>query len=159
MEWGHSCPQVSSSFAKATTRVWWLRRAFQPRPQSTWIPSLQGQESAQECRIQSSDSPCCFCLLLTERSVILPKPDRSFNNTILQKMNRLTQRHRKFLKRFKRSRDRWEPHSQLCDIQRMRQMEAGIIGLSIYFLFSSNQWIDFLLSPEVSWKTFLVCSS
>jgi len=33
-------------------------------------------------------------------------------------------------------------------------MEAGIIGLSIYFLFSSNQWIDFLLSPEVSWKTF-----
>lgn len=35
----------------------------------------------------------------------------------------------------------------------MRQMEAGIIGLGIYFLFSANNWIDFLLNPELSWKT------
>lgn len=118
------------------------------------MPSLQGQESAQERRIQSSDSPCCFCLLLTERSVILPKPDRSFNNTILQKMNRLTQRHRKFLKRFKRSRDRWEPHSQLCDIQRMRQIESASIGLTIYFLAGRNHWIESLLEPALSWMTF-----
>lgn len=36
----------------------------------------------------------------------------------------------------------------------MRQMEAGIITMAFVFLGSANCWIDCLLNPAYSWKTF-----
>jgi hypothetical protein len=33
-------------------------------------------------------------------------------------------------------------------------MEAAFIGLTIYFLFGTNHWIESLLEPALSWKTF-----
>jgi len=36
----------------------------------------------------------------------------------------------------------------------MRQMESAFIGLTIYFLVGTNQWIESLLAFAISWKNF-----
>ena len=67
-------------------------------------------------------------------------------------MNALTNRHKRYLMRFHRNRKRWEAHSKMPDIHRMRQIEGAIIGLFVYFGVL-NHWSMSLLSPTISWDT------
>lgn len=68
-------------------------------------------------------------------------------------MKPLSKRHRQFLVRFRRNRDRWEAHSPVFDIHRLRQIEWASIGLSIYFLTTAHHWMEALVFPKLSWMT------
>ena len=76
---------------------------------------------------------------------------------VLQKMKdtAVSERHKRYLLRFERSRKRWEPFSSASDIIRLRQIEGANYVLTIYFVGSARSWIEYLINPSMPCMSFL----
>jgi len=66
-----------------------------------------------------------------------------------------SKRHKRYLLRFQRNRKRWESSSGASDIRRLRQIEIAYFTLLLYFLSGSRAWLEYLISPSISWMTLL----
>lgn len=66
-----------------------------------------------------------------------------------------SKRHERYLRRFQRNRRKWDPASDISDIRQLRRMEVGYFGLVIFFVTGARLWIGHVVSPSLSWQSFL----
>lgn len=66
-----------------------------------------------------------------------------------------SKRHERYLRRFQRNRRKWDPASDISDIRQLRRMEVAYFGLLIFFVTGARLWIGHVLSPSLSWQSFL----
>ncbi len=67
----------------------------------------------------------------------------------------MTSRHKSYIKRFQRNDLRWRGNSEDSDLKKLREMEQACIGLILGLVMSMRLWLVGIISPAISWQSFL----